>query len=141
MIFGIPPASAEEALPLRTNTVVRHDMAAQTQASQDLFAVNVTRRVMALNGGDSAKEIPLDDGKRKKANTLIGRYLQRHLIEGDGFLVLRKHIRSGNRPDSWARIHAGYGQLFADESSITHGRNGAVWEEPGCLYVRTSFSF
>lgn len=148
VIFWIAPAFAEEApssvalsatLPLRK--LALHDVAVQTQAGLDFFAIGVSRQPAASNGGNFTGEILFNDGAQKETGSLLGRYLLRHLGEGDGFLLLRKQIRAGNRLNSWACVHASYGQLFAGESFVTRGRNGTALEEPSCLFVSTNFRF
>ena len=55
-------------------------------------------------------------------------------------LTLRNYSEDG-RSHVWASLTAGYGQIFLYKSVAIYGRNGSVWEEPGCGFLKFSFNF
>jgi hypothetical protein len=59
----------------------------------------------------------------------------------NAFSLSRMSLRDLGRPNTWACLQAGYGQLFNDKNPLIYGRNGSWFEEPSCGYFRICFSF
>jgi hypothetical protein len=59
----------------------------------------------------------------------------------NAFSLSRMSLRDFGRPNAWAYLQAGYGQLFNDKTPLIYGRNGSWFEEPSCGYFRVCFSF
>jgi hypothetical protein len=55
------------------------------------------------------------------------------LVEIGGGMNTRSHSRP--------TFQIGFGKLFKDDSRTRGARNGTTFEEPGCLYVKTTFAF
>jgi hypothetical protein len=67
--------------------------------------------------------------------------LRRESQGSNAFSLSRMSLRDLGRPNTWACLQAGYGQLFNDKTPLIYGRNGSWLEEPSCGYFRICFSF
>ena len=57
----------------------------------------------------------------------------------DLFQLVHKKLYADGRTGKWVDVEAGYGQICGVESGI--GKNSVELEQPGCAYLKASFSF
>ena len=57
----------------------------------------------------------------------------------DWFQLVHKKLSANGRTGKWVDVAAGYGQVCQFESGI--GKNSVELEQPGCAYLKASFSF
>ena len=64
---------------------------------------------------------------------------QSDLNQHDLFKLVHKKLYADGRTGKWVDVEAGYGQIGGVESGI--GKNSVELEQPGCAYLKASFSF
>ena len=57
------------------------------------------------------------------------------------FLLFQRNADEANQGNLLTHVQFGFGQIWHDESVVIRGKNGTAWQEPGCGYLKATFSF
>lgn len=109
-----------------------------TSLLSDNFSTSVT---LDLPADDSSDLLSGNSVGYRRVSVASISHLSDSSETNNKFVLFRKRVQPGVTSLGWGILQAGYGRIFEGDSVITRGNNGTVWEEPGCLYLRTSFRF
>jgi len=72
----------------------------------------------------------------------FNKFVLRHMTEDQEYRFVVSDADSSRARKILGSVSAGYGEFFDDPESVTFwGNNGARWDPPGYLYVRSRFTF
>jgi len=129
LVFGLgsavtPAMVSHNQSPARTPAVARHD-----SATSSFPCVSTSRlqypAVVSKTDNQNATDFRLE--KQSGSN------------QRDLFQLVHKKLYADGRTGKWVDVEAGYGQICGVESGI--GKNSVELEQPGCAYLKASFSF
>ena len=111
-----------------------------------MFGASSVRKTAGLSWETGKEVIRTTEDQPGNGSLLIGPDQARNFNERNALRLALKSERSGNCSMSRESVQVGpvplgHGQLCAEKSVLTQGRNGTAWEEPGCAFLKTSFSF
>jgi hypothetical protein len=89
-----------------------------------------------LNLKTAAREVA-----QEKVPSPVSPSVQRGSAEADKLSLVGLRGGTITRSNSRPTIQIGYGSMFKDDSQTTGTKNGTRFEEPSCLYVKTTFNF
>jgi hypothetical protein len=134
--------------PILAVAIVRHDI--QQKESfvaikspveiHDLFATSIASPHADFFRKDE-KKIPADL-KKENITDLSWDALCEKSDDSDQFNLIRlvhKRLGVNGRSEQWLDVQAGYGAACFDHADME--KIEPNWQEPGCLYVKASFSF
>ena len=122
--------------------MVRHNPAAKTPTvvAYNHSATNILgpSPILILENGNG---IPSDQKTNRATNFLPDAHLERQTDPQQRCLIRLAHKKLGASQcsDRWLDIQAGYGRVCYDPADLK--KIAPDWEEPGCIYVKASFSF
>jgi hypothetical protein len=134
--------------PILALAVVRHDLPIKKSpveiktpvAAHDLFATSVAHPPANLVRKDEPKILPAV--KDESRTNLSWDALCEKPDNSDQYNLVRlvhKKLGVKDRSGRWLDVQAGYGAACFDHADME--KIEPNWEEPGCLYVKASFSF
>jgi hypothetical protein len=109
-----------------------------TSLFSDNFSISVT---LDLPPDDSSDLLSGNSIGYRRLSVASISHLADPVETSNRFVLFRRPVQPGVTSLGWGILQAGYGRIFEDDSVIARGNNGTAWEEPGCLYLRTSFRF
>ncbi len=122
-------------------SLFRGDVTVQTQFSASYSYLSPTNHPDARSERGAEAEPPLDGGGPQLDVAALGRSLLLHRDERGGFLFLRPHHTAPGRVAPHLSLKVGYGQWLADRPLGAWVGNGTALEEPGRLFVATTWRF
>jgi hypothetical protein len=133
---------ANSAEPVLTLAMVRHNPSPEplTAAVDDQFATSIldSSPVFTL---ENQNEISSEPKTARSTGFSPVAQLEKQTVAKQHCLILLAHKKLGVNKCStrWLDIQAGYGQVCYDPVDLKMIEPD--WEEPGCIYVKASFSF
>lgn len=136
----VPHKPASAPAPRRLPGKVRVTVTSTNSTSYS-YTLEYVRREVSDSVRKKDNSNPTANGTASaQSENWLNRMLRRHLNKDEEFRLVTEdsHYRGAKLLSS---VSAGYGSFFKDDSVLSRGQNGTRREEPGSLFLRTSFDF
>ena len=136
---SLPPVpSASLPIVLAPQPVV---VAPQPTNDPDHLALSIPWECSASSRSNHEHELTFKETNRDETGLHTEVVLLQHFREENTLLLTLKKLHIAGGSTSRAGVQIGFGRFFTDEPLVTRMTGAIHRDEPGCVYLKTSFSF